>query len=102
VVGVDRWLRFVPGGEDAAAALDADSDDDVLPLQRAIDARALIEDELLLELPLVARHTLCPRPLPMSAGEAMPEPGAEGGGAEGERPNPFAVLARLKGSDKGH
>ncbi|RZT95261.1 YceD family protein [Rivibacter subsaxonicus] len=101
-VVADRWLRFVPGGEEAAAALDDDSDDDVLPLQRAVDARALIEDELLLELPLVARHESCPRPLPMSAGEEALEPAADEDGAAAERPSPFAVLAQLKVPGKGH
>ena len=102
-IAVDRWLRFVPGGEAAAAALDADSEDDVLPLQRAVDAQALVEDELLLELPLVPRHDACPQPLPMTAGEEDLAAAEDAeGGDDGQRPNPFAALARLKEPPKAH
>jgi uncharacterized protein len=38
-------------------------------LTPALDLRPLIEDELILALPLVPRHASCPKPLPMSAGE---------------------------------
>lgn len=82
---VDRRLFFVEG-EDAAAALDTDSEDDVLTLEPAIDLRALIEDELLLALPLVPRHEVCPEPLPLrEEDDAAPEE------------HPFAALAALKG-----
>lgn len=84
---IDRWIRFVDT-EAEAAELDADSDDDVLALPRHLDARELIEDELLLALPLVPRHEVCPEPLAHAddADEAEEE----------ERPNPFAKLAALK------
>lgn len=84
---IDRWIRFVDT-EAEAAALDADSDDDVLALPRHLDARELIEDELLLALPLVPRHDVCPDPLPMAASEEE--------AVEEDRPNPFAKLAALK------
>jgi len=84
---IDRWIRFVDT-EAEAAELDADSDDDVLALPRHLDARELIEDELLLALPLVPRHEVCPEPLAHADEEAEPE--------EEERPNPFAKLAALK------
>ncbi len=87
-IDVDRWIRFVDT-EAEAAALDADSDDDVLAMPRHLDARELIEDELLLALPLVPRHEACPEPLPHAAGEEGVEP-------EEARPNPFAALAALK------
>jgi uncharacterized protein len=64
-LGIDRRLFFV-AGEDAAASLDAESDDDVLALEAFLDLRSLIEDELLLALPLVPRHEVCPEPLPRS------------------------------------
>lgn len=89
VLNIDRWVRFVDT-EAEAAALDADSDDDVLALPRHLDARELIEDELLLALPLVPRHEACPEPLAHAADD---EPADE---AEEERPNPFAKLAALK------
>lgn len=87
---VDRWIRFV-ATEAEAEALDADSDEDVLALPRHLDARELIEDELLLALPLVPRHEACPEPL-----AHIDEEAADGEPAETERPNPFAALAALK------
>lgn len=87
-VSVDRWIRFVTG-EAQAEALDAESEDDVLALPRWLDLAELVEDELLLALPIVPRHETCPAPLPMPAQPVEDE--------EGEaRPNPFAVLAQLK------
>lgn len=87
-LALDRWIRFVDT-EAEAAELDVDSDDDVLALPRHLDARELIEDELLLALPLVPRHEVCPQPLPQAVDE--PE-------AELDKPNPFAALAALKRS----
>ena len=84
---VDRRFLFVPG-EDAAAQLDADSEDDVLALTRSLDLRELIEDELLLAMPIVPRHEVCPDPLVAADGE--------GDLAEDEAPHPFAALAALK------
>lgn len=81
-----RAVRFVRG-EDEAAALDADIDDDVLELARSLDLRDLIEDELLLALPLVPRHDECPEPLLLPGEEAA---------AEDDEPHPFAALAALK------
>lgn len=89
-VDIDRWIRFVDT-EAEAAALDVDSDDDVLALPRHLDARELIEDELLLALPLVPRHEVCPDPLPVPAEEDVAD--------EEERPSPFAKLAALKRRD---
>lgn len=86
-IDIDRWIRFVDT-EAEAAALDVDSDDDVLALPRHLDARELIEDELLLALPLVPRHEVCPEPL--AHVDELEEPALE------ERPNPFAALAALK------
>lgn len=83
---VDRWFRFV-AGEDAAAQVDADSEDDVLALTRTLDVAELIEDELLLALPLVPRHSQCPSPL---------LPPVERDDTPADRPNPFAGLAALK------
>jgi len=68
------------------AQLDATSEDDVLALTRALNLRELIEDELLLALPLVPMHPVCPTPLQV-----------EKEGLEvAEEANPFAVLAALK------
>src|SRR5205814_7750609 len=84
-LAAQRSFLFVPG-EETAAQLDADSEDDVLALTRSLNLQQLVEDELLLALPLVPRHELCPQPLPMEHGDAPEE----------ERPNPFAALAALK------
>lgn len=82
-----RRIFFVEG-EDAAAALDADIDDDVLALAPALDLPALIEDELLLALPLVPRHEVCPEPLPRAF--------VDDDSAVAPADNPFAALAALK------
>lgn len=86
---VRRSFRFVPG-EDAAAQLDSESNDDVLAMTRALDLRELVEDELLLALPLVPMHGVCPEPLAAPPDDAAAE----------ERPNPFALLAALKGEGR--
>jgi len=87
-LAIARSFLFVHG-EDAAAQLDTDSEDDVLALTRALDLRELIEDELLLALPIVPRHEVCPVPLMAPADD---EEVIE------EKPNPFAALAALKRS----
>jgi uncharacterized protein len=81
----DRSFRFV-ADEKQAAAIDADIEEDVLVLSRNFDLVELIEDELLLALPLVPRHEICPHPL---TGPTDPV-------AFDERINPFDVLSELK------
>ena len=83
---VDRRFRFVRS-EEEAERLDETSEDDVLVLQPRLDLQDLLEDELILALPLVARHEGdCPEPLPMPADELEDE---------GPASNPFAALAAL-------
>jgi len=88
-VAIDRSFRFV-SDEATAAAQDDASEEDLLALSRSFDLLELVEDELLMDLPLVPRHEACPEPVKMSAEDA----GFEAAGAEKE--NPFAVLGRLK------
>lgn len=90
---IDRRFRFVEG-EDEAARLDEELEDDVLALVPRFDLLALVEDELLLALPLVPRHETCPA-LPAAL---HPGSGNDAAGAEVEqRPDhPFAALAALK------
>lgn len=83
-VDVDTSMRFVRG-EDAAAQLDSDSDADVLALTKSLDLQVLAEDELLLALPLVPRHALCPI-------GAVREPQQ----SRDDEEHPFAVLEQLK------
>lgn len=85
---IDRWFRFA-ASEDEAARLDEESEDDVLVLSRSFDLQELLEDELILALPLVPRHETCPQALPMSAGDDLPDDDATPA-------HPFAALAALK------
>ncbi len=85
-----RWFRFVHD-EAAAAEIDAETEEDLLVLSRSFDVLELIEDELLLSLPLVPRHQQCPEPLAAPLDPALLE-----GELESERPHPFAALAALK------
>lgn len=84
---VQRQIRFVPT-EDEAARLDEESEDDVLLQPARLDLQALLEDELILALPLVPRHTVCPEPIEASPGSAPEEAEAP--------PHPFAALAALR------
>lgn len=94
-LGVDRSFLFVPGGEAQAAELDADSEDDVLPLERSLNLRDLVEDELIMALPIVPRHERCPESLRApEAPQPLEAPGAP------EPPHPFAALQALKGKLK--
>jgi uncharacterized protein len=54
----------------------------------ALDLADMIEDELLLAMPLVPRHARCPEPLPRAFVEDDP--------ASDPADNPFAALAALK------
>jgi len=97
-IEVSRDIRWV-ANEALAAELDAEMEDDVLALERQVDVLSLIEDELIMEAPLVPRHETCPVAMKMSTDD--PDVIA----AEDEaarKPNPFAVLASLKkgGADK--
>ena len=88
---VDRVIRFVEG-EETAERLDEEGEEDVLALSRSVDLLELVEDELILALPIVPRHETCPEPLVVSK-EASAHIKEEG---PGERDHPFAVLAQLK------
>jgi len=88
---VDRWYRFVATEAQAEAEDDA-AEEDLLALEPRPNLLAVLEDELLMALPLVPMHELCPQPLPSSAG-ALP---GDAEGAETPRENPFQALAKLK------
>jgi uncharacterized protein len=90
-VGIDQRYRFVDD-EETAAGLDADSDDDdFLALTPSLDLCVLVEDELLMALPIVPRHDDCEIPAGADTGSGE---GQEA--VDGDAPNPFAVLAGLK------
>jgi uncharacterized protein len=86
-IAAQRSFMFVHG-EARAAELDEQSEEDVLALTRDLDLRDLVEDELLLSLPLVPKHEQCDQPLLQAATDAE---------SPVERPHPFAALASLKG-----
>jgi uncharacterized protein len=88
-VAVDRWFRFV-SDEATAAAEDDDSEEDVLAESHSFDLVELLEDELLMDLPVAPRHVICPVLPQFSAGEDEFE------SAQARRENPFPVLAKLK------
>jgi len=83
-----RDFLFV-ADEATAETLDEDSEADVLVVSRDFDALSLVEDELILALPLVPRHESCPQNLPDAAVDEAFEQASE-------RPHPFAALAALK------
>jgi uncharacterized protein len=86
---VDQWFRFV-ADEDTAMAQDDQSVEDLLVLAPQFDLLDLLEDELLMALPLVPMHENCPVSPVFSAGEPALAVEKE------LKPNPFAALAGLK------
>lgn len=85
----ERTFFFAPD-EETAARWDQELDEDVLVLDARLDLDALVVDELILALPLVARHERCPNPPPMATKTADFD--AEAANVE----HPFAALAQLK------
>ncbi|MDT4829542.1 Large ribosomal RNA subunit accumulation protein YceD [compost metagenome] len=86
---VDRWFRFV-ADEATAEAQDEESDEDLLVISRDFDLRGLIEDELLMEIPVMPVHDVCPTPVRLSSSDDDFQ------AAEEAKPNPFAVLGALR------
>jgi uncharacterized protein len=89
-VDVDQWYRFV-ASEEIAMAEDDEAEEDLLVMAPQFDLMALLEDELLMALPLVPMHETCPVTPVFSAGDPAVE-------AAEAKPNPFAVLGQLKKS----
>ena len=85
---VDRSFRFV-ADEATAEMEDDDSDEDLLALSREFNLLELIEDELLMEVPVVPRHEECPVPVKLESSDADFEQANE------QKENPFAVLQSL-------
>lgn len=89
-VAVRRSFRFVDS-EEAAAAQDVEAEEDVLAVSPDFSLLELIEDEVLMALPVVSCHETCPVEVKL----AVADPGFEV--ASAEKRNPFAVLAKLQG-----
>ena len=98
---IDQWYRFV-ATEAIAMAEDDESEEDLLVMEPQFDLLAVLEDELLMALPLVPMHGECPVAPVMHVGEEALAPKTSEDNekrntrAPGEKPNPFAVLAQLK------
>jgi len=98
---VDQWYRFV-ASEAIAMAEDDESEEDLLVMEPQFDLLAVLEDEMLMALPLVPKHDECPVTPVMQAGEEALTPKNTGNDEKrenlqfGEKPNSFAVLAQLK------
>jgi len=76
--------RFlVAADEDRADAMDQDDEFDVVVGSAEFDLDTLIEDEVLLALPIAPRHAVCPD-------------GRADGASGARKPSPFAALADLK------
>lgn len=81
-VAVRSVLEFVDDEEDLTQEEFEDDSKDFLPAQSELDVVALIEDEIILDLPSAPRHESC----------ALPDAGQGTG-----RISPFSVLKGLKG-----
>lgn len=78
---VDSLLELVPEGAELSQDELEDDTRDFLPVARDLDVAELVEDEILLALPVAPRHEKC---------------GLPGAADAGERINPFAALSGLK------
>ena len=88
---VDRWFRFV-ADEAAAEAQDDDCEEDLLALEPRPNLLDVLEDELLMELPLVPMHEVCPASVHVGSSASAERRDQD----VSPRKNPFAALAKLK------
>ena len=79
-----RFLLVLPGQPMPDDGLEDDSFDPIV-VERNLDMLALVEDELLLALPLSPRHDICDNPQPRERDDSA---------------SPFAALANLRGAGK--
>ena len=82
-VKVDSSLQPVRSGQQIPEEELEDDEVDAIELDGELDVLALVEDEILLALPIAPRHQVCDAPQP------------EGGVS---KESPFAALASLRGS----
>ena len=79
---IDSLLEIIPANADLSQDELEDDSRDFLPVEKELDVAELVEDEILLSLPVAPRHDRC---------------GLPGTAGAGERIAPFAMLAGLKG-----
>ncbi|KVM81724.1 DUF177 domain-containing protein [Burkholderia stagnalis] len=104
---VDMTYRIVATEEEAEEFPLDDDEADVIVGSRQFDLVDLIEEELLLSLPLVPKHEVCPAVHESlvsgaSGPSAETDDESEEAGDEGKRPNPFAALEALKKGGDGN
>jgi uncharacterized metal-binding protein YceD (DUF177 family) len=106
----DRDIVFAPDADEFAPIVDEAETEDLMPPVARLDLRALLEEEVLLGLPLAPRHEdgACPAdtgqraaPFPSTGATAADsnQSADAGQGADAGTPDsesPFAVLAKLK------
>jgi uncharacterized protein len=85
----EREFRYV-ANEEKAEAQDEACEEDILVLSRDFNLLDLIEDELIMALPVVPKHEACPVAVKLQV--ADPDFHED----LAEKPNPFAVLGQLK------
>ena len=88
---VNRIFRFVQD-EAIAEALDEQSEEDVLVISREFNLRELVEDELIMDIPPVPAHELCPVTVQLKSEDD------DFAIADQQKPNPFAALSSLLSS----
>ncbi len=88
VFRIEREFRFV-ADEATAMAEDEDSEEDLLPLTPPLDGLNLIEDELLMDMPILPKHENCQSEYLQT----------NDGGVSDEKAKPFAALAQWRKSD---
>jgi uncharacterized protein len=88
-VQFEREFRFV-ASEELAEAQDEACEEDLLVVNRDFNLLELVEDELIMALPVVPKHVECPVVVKLQ----VADPDFAENGAE--KPNPFAVLEQLK------
>ena len=86
---VTRSFRFVEN-EQIALSQDDENEEDLLVLDKKFNALELIEDELIMSLPIIPRHASCHN---LYLADLVAENAQN---TDFERPNPFAVLQKLK------
>ncbi|SAK76262.1 hypothetical protein AWB78_03366 [Caballeronia calidae] len=94
---VDATYRIVATEEEADEFPLDDDEVEVIVGSRQFDLVDLIEEELLLSLPLVPKHNVCPEVHEsLLPGDADDESDESGAAEQEEKPNPFAALEKLK------
>jgi len=97
-IATDMCFEVVASEEEADAASMDDDEVDVIVGARRFDLLTLIEDEVLLALPVAPKHDVCPEVHEslVTGADGLAEPEPEEPPEEEKRPSPFAALAGLK------